>query len=285
MKTRIISGAIMGAVVLGILALGYTVNPYIITLFIALVAPFATYELVHNVAKIKSKAAIIISMAYTFIGVINFALDGFKIGDFKITTYHITVIYVLIAVFLTLKNHKTFDLAAILSLCVMPFIMAYAFGSLEKIANFGAAYEFEISPISTARGIYYVLMMLNFSSLCDTGAYFVGVTLGKHKLCPEISPKKTVEGAIGGIITGVIFTLIFTFAFGVTEKLIPALILTVPLCIVGMLGDLFASTIKRAVGLKDYGSLIPGHGGILDRLDSILMISPIYLILISLGVL
>jgi phosphatidate cytidylyltransferase len=70
-----------------------------------------------------------------------------------------------------------------------------------------------------------------------------------------------------------------------TEKLIPCLVLTLPLCIVGMLGDLFASTIKRSVGLKDYGSLIPGHGGVLDRVDSILLISPIYLILISLGVL
>ncbi len=285
MKTRMISGTIMGLVVLGVLALGYTVNPLIITVFIALLAPVATYELIHNVAKIESKATIIISMLYTAVGVINFALNGFKIGDFTITTYHITVVYVLIAVFLTLKNHKSFDLAAILSLCVMPFIMAYAFGSLEKIANFGAAYQFEISPISTARGIYYVLMMFNFSSLCDTGAYFVGVTIGKHKLCPEISPKKTVEGAIGGIVTSLIFTLIFTFAFGVTEKLIPALILTMPLCIIGMFGDLFASSIKRAVALKDYGNLIPGHGGILDRLDSILMISPIYLILISLGVL
>lgn len=285
MKTRIISGLIMAVIVLSVLALGYTINPIIITVFIALIAPIATYELVHNVAKIKSKTAIIVSMLYTAVGVVNFALNGFKIGDYTITTYHITVVYVLIAVFVILKKHKEFDLAAILSLCVMPFIMAYAFGSLEKIANFGAAYGFEISPISTSKGIYYLLMMLNFSSLCDMGAYFVGVTIGKHKLCPEISPKKTVEGAVGGILTSVLFSFIFSFAFGMTEKLIPCLVLTLPLCIVGMLGDLFASTIKRSVGLKDYGSLIPGHGGVLDRVDSILLISPIYLILISLGVL
>ena len=285
MKTRIISGLIMAVIVLSVLALGYTINPIIITVFIALIAPIATYELVHNVAKIKSKTAIIVSMLYTAVGVVNFALGGFKIGDYTITTYHITVVYILIAVFVILNKHKEFDLAAILSLCVMPFIMAYAFGSLEKIANFGAAYGFEISPISTSKGIYYLLMMLNFSSLCDMGAYFVGVTIGKHKLCPEISPKKTVEGAVGGILTSVLFSFIFSFAFGMTEKLIPCLVLTLPLCIVGMLGDLFASTIKRSVGLKDYGSLIPGHGGVLDRVDSILLISPIYLILISLGVL
>lgn len=285
MKTRIISGVIMGIIVLAILALGYTVNPVVITVAIAVIAMIATYELIHNVAKIESKAAIIISMLYTAVGVINFALGGFKLYGYVITTYHITVIYVLIAVFLTLKNHKRFDLSAILLLCAMPFIMVYSFGSLEKIANFGALYRFEMSPISTATGIYYVLMMLNFSSICDMGAYFVGVTVGKHKLCPEISPKKTVEGAVGGILTSVIFSLIFSFAFNMTDKLLPCLILTVPLCVVGMFGDLFASCIKRSVGIKDYGNLIPGHGGILDRFDSILMISPIYLILISLGVL
>ena len=285
MKTRIISGVILISVIAGVLALGYLVNPLFMTAFLAIIAAIATWELLHNVAKIDSKSIIAVAMVYTAVAVFNFALEGFQIGKFLITTYHITVLYVLVAVFLTLKKHDKLDLGGILSLCVMPFIMAYAFGSLEKIANYGAKYELEIGGISALTGIYYLLMMLVFSAGCDTGAYFVGVTLGKHKLCPEISPKKTVEGAIGGILTSVVFALIFNFAFGMTDKLVPTLIFTVPLCIVGMCGDLFASTIKRSVGLKDYGNLIPGHGGILDRFDSILMISPIYLILISLGVL
>lgn len=285
MKTRIISGAILCSVIAGVLALGYLVNPLFMTAFLAIIAAIATWELLHNVAKIDSKSIIGVAMVYTAVAVFNFALEGFQIGKFLITTYHVTVLYVLVAVFLTLKKHDKLDLGGILSLCVMPFIMAYAFGSLEKIANYGAKYELEIGGISALTGIYYLLMMLVFSAGCDTGAYFVGVTIGKHKLCPEISPKKTVEGAIGGILTSVILALIFNFAFSMTEKLIPTLIFTVPLCIVGMCGDLFASTIKRSVGLKDYGNLIPGHGGILDRFDSILMIAPIYLILISLGVL
>ena len=116
------------------------------------------------------------------------------------------------------------------------------------------------------------------------GAYFVGVTMGKHKLCPEISPKKTIEGAIGGIICSVIFAVIIVFAFGMGDRILPTIILTIPLCIVGMLGDLFASVIKRAVDLKDYGTLIPGHGGILDRLDSMLLLAPVLVALKSLGV-
>lgn len=285
MKTRIISGVILISVIAGVLTLGYLVNPLFMTVFLAALAAIATWEMLHNVAKIESKSIIIGAMLYTAVAVVNFAFEGFQIGKFLITTYHITVVYVLVAVFLTLKKHDKLNLGGILSLCVMPFILAYAFGSLEKIANYGASYKLEVGGISALTGIYYLLMMLVFSAGCDTGAYFVGVTLGKHKLCPEISPKKTVEGAIGGILTSVVFALIFNFAFGMTEKLVPTLIFTVPLCIVGMFGDLFASTIKRSVGLKDYGNLIPGHGGILDRFDSILMISPIYLILISLGVL
>ena len=282
MKTRIISGAVMGALLLAILGLGYSVSPMIITVVIALLAAVATFELVHNVTGIKSKTAIIASMLYTAVAVVCYALDGFKIDGYKMTTYHISVIFVLVAVFITLRKHKDFNLASILSLCVMPIVLVYAFGSLEQIANYGTNYKNTFGGIYPEEGIYYLLMMLNFSSICDMGAYFVGVTTGKHKLCPEISPKKTVEGAIGGILTSVVFSLVFNFAFGMTDKLLPTLILTIPLCIVGMCGDLFASTIKRAVGIKDYGNLIPGHGGILDRFDSVIFTAPMVFFLVML---
>ena len=115
------------------------------------------------------------------------------------------------------------------------------------------------------------------------GAYFVGSAIGKHKLCPNISPKKTVEGAIGGIISSIIVTAILALCF--SKSIWLPLVLTIPLCILGMIGDLFASAIKRSVGLKDYSNLIPGHGGILDRVDSIIMIVPLMYVLISFGVL
>ena len=107
------------------------------------------------------------------------------------------------------------------------------------------------------------------------GAYFVGSTLGRHKLCPQISPKKTVEGAVGGIVSSLIVTVILTLCFGFASRLRVTLLLTVPFCILGMVGDLFASAIKRGAGIKDYGKLIPGHGGIMDRFDSTLFVFPI----------
>ena len=120
--------------------------------------------------------------------------------------------------------------------------------------------------------------------VCDMGAYFVGSTKGRHKLCPEISPHKTVEGAVGGIVSSIIVTLILVFAFSFEDKLIATLLLTVPFCVLGMIGDLFASSIKLTAGIKDYGKLIPGHGGILDRFDSIIMISPLLYLFITAGV-
>ena len=126
--------------------------------------------------------------------------------------------------------------------------------------------------------------MVNFSSVCDTGAYFTGVLFGKHKLCEHVSPKKTVEGAIGGIVWSMIASAVLMLAFKIQTNIFVMLGVTALMCIVGMLGDLFASIIKRSVGVKDYSNLIPGHGGILDRFDSMLFISPAVLSLMLLGV-
>ena len=151
--------------------------------------------------------------------------------------------------------------------------------SIAAAIAFPVVLSFAFSTVSSVylreSGVFYLLLLLNFSSICDCGAYFTGVFFGNKKLCPEISPKKTVEGALGGIVFSLVFSLIFCLCFAKFKAIIPVLALTVPFCIIGMCGDLFASVIKRSVNLKDYGNLIPGHGGILDRFDSILLIAPV----------
>lgn len=273
MKTRIISGVVMALIVAAFLSLGILVSPLFITLFIAAVTAVAIYELLHNAAGIKSKAALIGACAYSVLNV--FALDKNTVDFINVSHLELSValsiIYFIFAAAVTLKEHKAFTLTHIMTLAAMPIALSFAFSSLGTV-------------LSHERGIFYLLMLLNFSSVCDMGAYFVGSALGKHKLCPKISPKKTVEGAVGGILSSVVVTLILVFAFSVTEKLLAALVLTIPFCILGMIGDLFASAIKRTAGIKDYGNLIPGHGGILDRFDSIIMIAPLFSLFVLSGV-
>ncbi len=291
MKTRIISGAVLIAVIAAVLTLAKTVSPYFITVFIAAATAIAVFELLRNAAKVRSAVAVSGSMIYAFAMI--FLLDkgiaskiakyylssyaelsglkGFFISNWSFLPFALSVIYFVFATAAVLKLHSEFPLERIAVFTSMPIFLCYAFSTLGSIIN-------------RNNGIYYLLLLLDFSAVCDTGAYFTGSTLGKHKLCPEISPKKTVEGALGGIISSLVVALVLVLAFNRTEHIASTMLLTVPMCVLGMLGDLFASAIKRSSQIKDYGTLIPGHGGILDRFDSILMIAPVLYIFESFGV-
>ena len=144
-------------------------------------------------------------------------------------------------------------------------------------------------------GKYLVWLILLSSWGCDTFAYCAGKLFGKHKMTPKLSPKKTVEGAIGGVlgtmVFGVVATLIYSVAadrmeaftrsnIGVSMYVIIALLGCVA-AVLGIYGDLFASVVKRQCGIKDYGTIFPGHGGILDRFDSVMFIAPFVTMVIT----
>jgi len=130
------------------------------------------------------------------------------------------------------------------------------------------------------RGLYLVFLVLICSALNDTVAYFVGSTLGKHKLAPALSPKKTIEGSIGGILGAAVGGGLYGWYLGANVYNSKNMwwILAI-ICgassIIAQIGDLAASGIKRNYNIKDYGKLIPGHGGIMDRMDSIIVTAPI----------
>lgn len=131
-------------------------------------------------------------------------------------------------------------------------------------------------------GAYWLIILTAITAGSDTGAYWTGSRLGRRKLCPHISPNKTVEGGIGGIVGGLTAALLLYLIFPVDVPLRWIVLLAFILSIVGMVGDLIESVIKRGYQVKDSGSLLGGHGGVLDRIDSLLLASPVlyYLLII-----
>lgn len=128
-------------------------------------------------------------------------------------------------------------------------------------------------------GCYLIFLVILGACGTDSFAYFVGVLTGKHKLCPTISPKKTIEGAIGGVSGAIIcfagFGLVMQFCFKINVNYLNLVILAIVSGVLSEIGDLAASMIKRQYDIKDYGHILPGHGGIMDRLDSIIVIAPL----------
>ncbi|MGE7089860.1 phosphatidate cytidylyltransferase [Lysinibacillus sp. NPDC048646] len=124
-------------------------------------------------------------------------------------------------------------------------------------------------------GLEFVVYCLLVVWTTDSGAYFVGRKLGKNKLWPEISPKKTVEGFVGGIVVAVIFAVGFQVIYPFMNSYVLLIFITILASIIGQMGDLVESAIKRHFDVKDSGNILPGHGGILDRFDSLLFVVPL----------
>ncbi len=147
-----------------------------------------------------------------------------------------------------------------------------------------------LHQLSPVHGISYIIITLASAWLADGGAYFAGTFWGKHKLCPDISPKKTVEGAVGGIVANVLVLCIYGFGYqkfmasrGIVFDVnyVAFVIIGIVTSILGIFGDLTASLLKREHEVKDYGNIIPGHGGVMDRFDSVLFVLPFMVMFLS----
>ena len=161
-------------------------------------------------------------------------------------------------------------------------IMAALFGSIAIGWSFSSFLRMESSGIH--RGWLLLPFILSFA--CDTFAFFAGITLGKHKLAPKVSPKKTIEGSVGGLLGNVLCGLLFVWVmdrfFGGSAIGYGPMALLALLCgVVAQVGDLSFSLIKREFGIKDYGHLFLAHGGVLDRFDSVLFAAPVIEIIFS----
>ena len=219
-------------------------------------------------------------------------------GVFAWAGYIVTIAYyiMLLTVDSTAYSFMLFGILLIVDLAVFVFTyprysLEQAFAGFFEVFYVGVALSFiYLLRIHPPSGAYLVWLILISAFGSDIFAYLIGMLFDKTPLVPKLSPKKSVEGAIAGVVGAAILTLIYGF---VVQKYIPDVhmaplvfpLITLFGAAAGQIGDLAASAIKRKVGIKDYGKIIPGHGGVLDRFDSVIMVAPIlYLITIYLMV-
>ncbi len=184
-----------------------------------------------------------------------------------------------------IKTFFFFILAAlILGLCV--YVKFYPRFSIKRFIEtyfsfvyVGVMLSFIYLVRASEKGVYTVWLIFITSWICDTCAYFTGVAIGKHRLAPVLSPKKSIEGAVGGVIGSGLVGFIYGKLIG--EHALEFAVICAAGAVLSQFGDLFASGIKREQGIKDYGRLIPGHGGVLDRFDSVIVTAPCVYILLQ----
>ena len=259
MKTRIISGLVMAPILIILIVLGGV----FLQIAIGLASVIGMKEFYMAFSK-EEKG--IHGIGYIF--AVGYVVFIHQIMDVK-GLFPLFVTVFLLALLLSMVfGHRKFSIQDVLVTFWGLFYVCFLFSTIFLIREYRGGSMFVWLPFLIAFG-------------CDTGAYFVGVTWGKHKLIPDLSPKKTIEGAVGGVVTATILTVIFALIIGKQPVLEGVNI--VLLCgltgflgsMLSQIGDLAASAAKRHTGIKDYGTLIPGHGGILDRFDSVLFTAPL----------
>lgn len=276
MKTRVITGLVGLVVVIGWLFSMYTP---VFTAVLAIVSAIGVYELL-KAFEIRSLPLKILSLAVSAVIPFYFSYGSLlNIPIFPVIT--IVVLAALIIMVLDFEKTKFEQVACSL------FAAAFVPSALSGIILFRDVYINFPDAYKKTDGIFLILFAFFCCWLSDTFAYFCGRFFGKHKLAPVISPKKTVEGAVGGIIcTAILNTVlffVFRLNFNLTDKISLPLVIISSVClsVISIFGDLAASTIKRHHGIKDFGNLLPGHGGVMDRFDSSCFVFPALYAIIS----
>ena len=268
MKTRIISAAVGVALFIAAIFTALQFNTVILNVLLMVVGVIGVYEALVNTGYVKSN--FVTGCCLVYAALTPFAYSGF----IPIAAEGFAVLLGLLLFTGGMFKHKT----------VSPLEVAYAF-AMAVVITFCFWTLAGVFESADGHGLFYLILVFVAAWACDTGAYFTGYFLGKHKMAPEISPKKTVEGAVGGVVVGVlgmvVSCLIFNKVTDATANVLFVALVTPFLSFAGMMGDLVASYIKRATGIKDYGNIMPGHGGVLDRFDSVLTVAPLMFVIVS----
>jgi len=281
MKTRVITAAVGIAVLIAVL---FTFDTVIFNLVIAAITLIALHEVYAALGFEKQDWPLFgVLVPYTLMVMLSsytFFRRWILAASFLVVLFY--------AIYLVVRNGVTSYQKAS-GLITFSGIVIFCFYSFVLLKDLLPQAEYGYDAV------FFVLLILCFAWGGDTCAYFAGRAFGKHKLCPVVSPHKTVEGAIGGIlgtmVFGVVITLAYSFAahrteaftqtnIGISMYVIIALLACIA-AVLGIYGDLFASVVKRQCGIKDYGKIFPGHGGVLDRFDSVMFIAPFVTMVIT----
>lgn len=276
MKQRVLSGVVIAVVAISVLLL---MNTVVFPIVWTVLAVMAVYE-IEKVTQIKNKALVVLSLAFSALFCLN---ECFGFAEVSYSAVLAVYVLIMLTVMLIGYDITKFEHVAVAFFASVAVPFAFSIFVYLRDINLHSDGKF-----SKTEGVYLILLVLVCSWLTDVFAYFTGRAFGKHKLCPKISPKKTVEGAVGGIIIPAVINIIVLAVFNrffFDSTVIPywaMLIISPVLSIASMLGDLSASTIKRNFGVKDFSNLIPGHGGIMDRFDSCLFVLPAIYVIVDL---
>ncbi|MCM3667746.1 phosphatidate cytidylyltransferase [Mesobacillus maritimus] len=257
MKQRIVTAVVAAAIFLPIVLIGGL--PFIFMVY--LLASVGLYETLRmqNIRLFSIPG--LISLLLLWIFLIPSAHIGL-LENINYSKFELALLAVLLFLTYTVitKNRFTFDNVAF---------------SVLATLYVGIGFYYFIETRAAENGLTFVIYALFIIWATDSGAYFIGRAMGKRKLWPEISPNKTVEGAFGGIICAIIVAIIFALFTNIGVSLWALVLATAVLSVFGQVGDLVESALKRHYHVKDSGNILPGHGGILDRFDSLLFVLPL----------
>ena len=272
MKTRIFAGLACAALVIALL---FFMDTPALPIFVALLSGLSVYEL-NRVAKVKMPMTLVSKAVGIFIP-FNVAYD--LLGKVGISPMAALSVYFIALLIMMIKWNSEVKFDQVSMSLMSSLAVPNAISCWIRLYNWKFAGE-------AAHAESHVVYLILFAAFCacftDTCAYFSGVLLGKHKMAPVISPKKTWEGAIGGVLLPAVANIIIYFVFKKWFFSVPftgwgwieVIPISIILSVISIFGDLAAAVIKRNYGVKDYGNLIPGHGGVMDRIDSAIFVLP-----------
>ena len=265
MVTRIITAAVGVVIALIVLILHNTI---LFPIAIGLVSAMLVYEFVKVNGLFKYRLSSCAALIYSF------ALPFFTVGMIARFRMILTVACAFTLMLDYIRHQTKMSARSFFSLLIAALLIPASMSCAITLNN---SHEYH--------GLAYMILALGGAWLADTGAYFVGSAVGRTKLCPTISPKKTVEGFIGGILFDVAFFILFNLGYSLISSAkgvhfdvhwFSTVILAMTCAVLGTVGDLAASVLKRQLEIKDFSKIMPGHGGMLDRFDSVLLVLPFF---------